>query len=448
MAVTTINESKRGKWRLPRAMAFGSKGAPTHRALSLARAALIGAALLIILTFECAAQSSGGGQNTASSSVDAHLARGHDDLNNNRYQQAEAEFRAALALDPKLTVRARFPLAVTLFALQDRDEARKQFELIRSETGDDPNLNYYLGRLDLAEGSVESAIRNLTLAVAHPPFPDTPYYLGYACLKNRDFASAEKWLKKAADLAPQDFRVQERLGLLYQAMGHKEEAEKAFARSTKLHQQDVKANEQALACGHSLDTETLEQSRAACQVLFDPTDLSKLVTLGTLYGDHRDYGDAIEPFRLAAGLDPDSYEMQYNLGLTYFRLKRYSEARRPLELAVTLRPDLFEVNAPLGAALFALGEDAAAYAVLVHAHSLNPQSVDVTRLLGRTALNLASRSLKDRDTAKARQYLLRAAECLPQNPEPYRRLADLDESTGARQDAERERKQADSLSSH
>ncbi|HEV2379158.1 MAG TPA: tetratricopeptide repeat protein [Terriglobia bacterium] len=377
-----------------------------------------------------------------------HLARGHDDLNNNRYQQAAAEFRAALALNPRLTVRARFPLAVTLFALQDRDEARKQFELIRSETGDDPNLGYYLGRLDLAEGNLDSAIRNLTLAVAHPPFPDTPYYLGYAYLKKRNFDSAEKWLKKAAELAPRDFRVHERLGLLYQAMGHKEEAEKAFARSTELHRGDVAANEQALACGHSLDAEPLEAARAACQVLFDPNDLGKLVTLGTLYGDHHDYEDALEPFRLAAGLDPDSYEMQYNLGLTYFRLKRYAESRRPLEQAVALRPDLFAVNAPLGAALYALGDDAAAYPVLDHAHSLNPQNADISRLLGQTALSLASGSLQKRDIARSRQYLLRAAGCLPGNPEPYRRLADLDDSTGAHEEAQRERQEAERLSSH
>jgi len=380
-------------------------------------------------------------------SPEFYVARGHDDLNHNRYEQAAAEFRAALALDPHLAVRARFPLAVTLFALQDRDEARKQFEMIRSETGDDPNLSYYIGRLDLAEGEIDSGIRNLLLAVARPPFPDTPYYLGYAYLKKRDFDSAEKWLKKAAELAPRDFRVQERLGLLYQAMDRKDEAAKAFARSAELHQQNVAANEDALACGHSLDTEPLDQARATCQRLLDPNDLGKLVTLGTLYGDHHDYEDAMEPFRLAVRLDPDSYEMQYNLGLTYFRLKRYADASGSLEQAAALRPDLFEVNAPLGAALYALGNDEAAYPVLDHAHRLNPQSTDVSRLLCKTALNLASQSLQRRETAQARLYLLRAAECCPDDPEPYRRLADLDDSIGAHVEAAREREQADRLRS-
>ena len=169
--------------------------------------------------------------------VEEHLAAGHEAFKNHRFEQAEREFRAALSLDPRLTVRARFPLAVVLFELQARDESRRQFEAVRSETGDDPNVNYYLGRLDLMEGHIDTAIHNLTLAAAKPPFPDTAYYLGYAYLKAKDLASAERWLKTAADLAPRDARVHERLGLLYQSMGRKEDAEKAFATASELHRQ-------------------------------------------------------------------------------------------------------------------------------------------------------------------------------------------------------------------
>src|SRR5215469_3214224 len=102
-------------------------------------------ALLLLPTVGAQSRGQSATSPTATETVEAHLARGHADLNNHRYENAEAEFQAALAIDPKLTVRARFPLAVALFALQDRDEARKQFETIRSETGDDPNLSYYLG---------------------------------------------------------------------------------------------------------------------------------------------------------------------------------------------------------------------------------------------------------------------------------------------------------------
>ena len=409
-------------------------------------------AALIALSPSFGVQTQAQGQPMAARSVadspEGHLARGHEALKNNRYQEAEREFRAALALDPRLTARARFPLAVTLFNLQEREEARQQLEAVRSETGDDPNVNYYVGRLDLMEGNLDSAIRNLALASSKPPFPDVAYYLGYAYLKKGDLDSAEKWLKKAAELAPRDARVQQRLGLLYRAMGRPEESEKAFALSSELHQQDVVATEQALACGRSLDTEPLAEARQVCQKLLDPDDVGKLVGLGVLYGQHGDYAEALEPLRLAAEAGPDSYEMQYNLGLTYFRLKRYAEARGPLEKAVTLRPDVFEVNAPLGAVLYALGNDAAAYRILDRAHHQKPENSDVSRLLSQAALALAQRSVERKETSQAREYLLKAAQARPNDPEPHRRLAEVYESSGDHAAAQSEREQADRLRSH
>jgi tetratricopeptide (TPR) repeat protein len=379
---------------------------------------------------------------------EVHLSRGHQDLKNNRLQQAEREFLAALALDPHLTVRARFPLAVILFSLQEREEARKQFEMVRSETGDDPNVNYYLGRLDLMEGGLDAAIHNLSLASARPPFPDTAYYLGYAFLKKGDLDSSEKWLKKAAELAPRDARVQLRLGNLYRAMGRKDEAERAFNLSTELRANDIVASQQALDCGRSLDAEPLLQAREVCQKLLDPDDVGKLVSLGTLYGQHGDYADAVEPFRLAVEADPDSYEMQYNLGLTYFRLKHYAEARGPLEKAVALRPDVFEVNAPLGAALYALGDDLAAYRALDQAYRLNPKNPDVSRLLFQLSLLLAKQSLEKKAPELARGYLLKAAAIRPDDPEPHRRLAEFYESSDDHAGAQRERELVEGFSAH
>jgi Flp pilus assembly protein TadD len=229
----------------------------------------------------------------ATNTAEFHLGRGHEALKYNRYQEAVNEFRAALALDPTLVVRARFPLAVALFSVQEREQARQEFEKVRAQTGDDPNIAYYLGRLDMMEGNIDSAIKNLTLAATDPPFPDTAYYLGYAYFKKGDNAAAERWLRKAAELSPQDFRVYERLGLLYRAMGRKEEAEKTLAVSAELHKGDVEATQVALECSRALDTRPLEEARAVCDKLDDPHDLGKLLTLGSVYGQHGKYVEAL-----------------------------------------------------------------------------------------------------------------------------------------------------------
>jgi len=44
------------------------------------------------------------------SDPEAHLGRGYDALKQDQYDAAVSEFRAALKLDPTLTLRARFPL--------------------------------------------------------------------------------------------------------------------------------------------------------------------------------------------------------------------------------------------------------------------------------------------------------------------------------------------------
>src|SRR5450755_3597715 len=157
-------------------------------------------------------------QETASASTDtpeAHLSRGYDALKQDRYDTAVTEFRAALAANPALSLRARFPLAVAPFELHRSEEARQELELVRREVGNHPNVFYYLGRLDLDDRQYAGAIRNLELAAAKPPFPDTAYFLGYAYFKQGDLPAAEKWLKEAMRLTPRDARVPYQLGMVY-----------------------------------------------------------------------------------------------------------------------------------------------------------------------------------------------------------------------------------------
>src|SRR5207245_10872304 len=85
------------------------------------RRMLILMALLAVVTL-------GAGENTSqkalvpqTSAVDtpeAHLGKAYDSLKQDRYDEAASEFRAALKLDPTLTLRARFPLAVALFEMK------------------------------------------------------------------------------------------------------------------------------------------------------------------------------------------------------------------------------------------------------------------------------------------------------------------------------------------
>jgi tetratricopeptide (TPR) repeat protein len=376
---------------------------------------------------------------------EAHLGAGYEDLKNDRFEAAGREFRAALALNPKLVLQARFPLAVSLFELHQTQEARREFEAVRRDAGDHPNVDYYLGRLDLTDGKLDAAIRELNKAAAQPPFPDTAYYLGYAYLKRHDLALAEKWLLRAAEAAPRDSVVQYRLGVLYSEAGRKEEAQRAYAGSEQLRQRDAEVHKLRLDCIQKLDQGSLDDARPACEQLFDPDDAEKLTMLGTLYGQHGDYAEALKALRRAAELSPNSPQMQYNLALDYFRLKRYREAREPLAEAVARWPDLYPLNALLGTVLDNLGDEGPAYVAFHHAHELNPQDSGTAAALYKVSLSLAEKSLASKQYAVSLRYLSEAAKLRPQEPEPHRLLAEIYDATRRPAEAAEQRRQLQRL---
>lgn len=377
---------------------------------------------------------------------ETHLGRGYDALKQDRYDTAATEFRAALAGDPGLSVRARFPLAVALFEMHKSDEARRELELIRREVGDHPNVFYYLGRLDLDDQHYASAAQNLKRAVVKPPFPDTAYYLGFAYFKQGDLASAEKWLTEASRLTPRDSRVPYQLGLVYRKQGRGPEAAKALALSEELRGRASKESELRVECGQKLDLGLREEARAACEQLYDPDNADKLTELGTLYGQHGDLEAALKPLRRAAELSPQSPQMQYNLALTYYRLNQFEQARAPLANSLKRWPDLFQLNSLYGAVLLKVGEDLPAYQALHHAHQLNPQDAATADLLYATTSGLAQKSKSAGQYAETLRYLAEASSLRPQEPEPHRRMAEVYSLTSRPAQAAAEQQKADRLS--
>src|SRR5260221_12266885 len=89
-------------------------------------AALLPLTLVISGTPGAASQRAPAAHLAPQDSPDAHLGRAYDALRNDKYEMAAAEFRAAPKLDPKLTLRARFPLAVALFGMEKPEGAHPE----------------------------------------------------------------------------------------------------------------------------------------------------------------------------------------------------------------------------------------------------------------------------------------------------------------------------------
>jgi Flp pilus assembly protein TadD len=384
----------------------------------------------------------------ATDTPEAHLSRGYDALRLERYEIAVTELRAALTGDPALSLRARFPLAVALFELHQSAEARRELELVRLEVGNHPNVFYYLGRLDLDDHEYARAARNLILAAAKPPFPDTAYFLGYAYFRLGDLPAAERWLKEALRLTPRDARVPYQLGMVYRKLGREQEATKTLALSEELRRRDSNESKLRLECRQKLDQGAREEARTVCEQLYDPNDADKLTELGTIYGQHGDPEAALKPLRRAAELEPHSPQMQYNLALTYYQLNQFEQAREPLANSLKRWPDLFQLNALYGAVLVKLGMDLPAYQALHHAHELNPQDPETANLLYALTFGLGQKSKSAARYSESLRYLEEASSLRPQEPEPHRLMAEIYTLTNRPEQAGAELKKADRLSSN
>ena len=400
---------------------------------------------LLLCSYVCESQQSNEPPQTAAGPVSTHVGRGYDALKQDRYDEAITEFRAALAIDPTLVLRARFPLAVALFEAHKNDEARQEFEQVRREVGEHPNVVYYLGRLDLDSLDFPSAIKNLNKAVLKPPFPDTAYYLGYAYFKQGDVPNAEKWLKEAARLNPRDSRIPYQLGFIYRKQGQEEKAKQSMALAQQLKQKDADESRIKTECGEKLAEGPRDAARAVCDRLYDPDSAEKLTALGMLYGQHGDLEAALKPLSRAAELSPQAPQMQFNLALTYFQLNQFENARKPLEPAIKRWPDVFQLNALYGAVLMKLGELQPAYETLRHARELNPQDPATAEMLYATTMDLAHKDELSQQYSESLRYLEEAAKLKAQDPEPHRRMARIYSLTGHPAEAKSEQELAEQL---
>jgi tetratricopeptide (TPR) repeat protein len=401
--------------------------------------------LLLIVAQSSLGQAPPATPTAAPNTAEAHLGKGYDALKQERYDIAENEFRAALTLDPSRGLEARTFLAVALFEQHKSAEARREFDAVRRETGDHPNILYYLGRLDIENRDFESAIKNLSQAMTKPPFPDAPYYLGFAYFKQGDLTNAEKWLKEAAQINPRDSRIPYQIGLVFRKQGREEEAKKSLALSEELHRQDDTEIQLRTECAHKLDTGPQDEARALCDKLYDPNDAERLTKLGVIYGQHGDLEDALKPLLRAVEISPQSPQYQYNLAFTYFQLNRFEDARAPLAETLKRWPDLFPLNALYGAVLLKLGEPDQAYAALQHARQLNPQDSATADVLYSTTMKLAEKSQLARQYSNALRYFEEAAKLRPEDPEPHWGMAEIYTHTGKPAQAATERQEASRL---
>ena len=161
-----------------------------------------------------------------------------------------------------------------------------------------------------------------------------------------------------------------------------------------------------------------------CRPLTDTDDVDKIVAIGMLFGEAKEYRPALEAWQKASALDPDSSEIQYNFALTCFHLKDMLRAREHAAEAVRKRPDFVEGNILYGTILYMGAADGEALRVLTHAHDLKPDDGAVRRLLAEELSISADQHMRNQEWPQVVALLEKAAALQPDSPQISQKLAE------------------------
>ena len=343
-----------------------------------------------------------------SAAARAHLGSGNQFMQTERFAEAAEEFQKALHEDSTL-LEARDQLAICYFELRDYTRAKPLFEQMAGVRGSASTAAYYLGRIDLIEGDLDSAIRQFRSIPRERPVRDELYYLASAHYKAGKYDECAGTLRLAMADNPRDARIHQLLARAYQKLGHGSEAEQEFAETRRLHDYYLDGSTAIGRCRAQLVQQKAEEAWKLCRPMIETDDVDKVVAIGMLFGQAELYAQAREAWEKAAALDPDSSEVEYNLALTCFHLQDARQARDHAALAVQLRPNFVEANVLYGTVLYMGGEDTQALSVLTHAHELSPSDTNVDRLLAEELTIAAARE----DCKQAQESLQKAKTLEP-----------------------------------
>jgi Flp pilus assembly protein TadD len=96
--------------------------------------------------------------------------------------------------------------------------------------------------------------------------------------------------------------------------------------------------------------------------------------VGMWYGDHEQYGCAVEAYRTALKQKPKSAEWLYLLGLNLLRKGDFSDAIKPLQQSIEIKPEVLKPHLLLATALDELHQVAEARAEWIEALKIDPHS--------------------------------------------------------------------------
>ncbi|MFQ5509191.1 MAG: tetratricopeptide repeat protein [Leptospirillia bacterium] len=272
-----------------------------------------------------------------------------------------------------------------------------------------------------------------------PDYPPLLEQLGWLYLGKNKNAEAEKLLKHWVQIRPDNPEPHTRLAEFYRVSGRLEEAVAEFARVRELSGENSYALRRlgtlyrelgqldrsaevltvaiSLRADHAAAARRLGESyksrgdaqqagkmeAAATAVTRQTDDLRALIELGHTRMAQKRHTDAVDAFRTAAGLDPESPVFQVLLAGAEAGAGNMKAAEASYRKAVALDKFNLEAQLGLGELLLSQGDAKGALPHLREASSRNDRNPDMHFLVGRAALQAGDMKVAEYEYDKLKQ---------------------------------------------
>ncbi len=254
-------------------------------------------------------------------------------LDAGRFREAEGALRTYLVSND-LSAAAHAMLAYALLRENKPTDSLKEYTRASSIEKPSATMLEHVGQDYVLLGDWDDADKWTLRAVQmNPADADAWYSLGRIRYSEQRFSDALSCFKKALELSPKSVKIENNLGLAYQAMNQMDPAVAAYRQAIEWQDQgprDQLSEQPLLNLGivllHRGDLTEAHALLTKASALA-PEDPGIHEQLGHLYLQKADYVAAEEELQKACGLDPKSSSLHFLLGQAYRHLGKLEEAK-------------------------------------------------------------------------------------------------------------------------
>lgn len=323
-------------------------------------------------------------QESLSSQLATEGTKANDLLQSGHAHEAVEIYRHMLEEKPDSSLTA-YNLALALEATSDNSGAEDTLRKALSIEPKQANILAELGRLELADGHLQSAQDHLRAALdVQPELVEARGNLAMIDAKKGDLPAAEKLLRQALEDDPKFKEGHLNLGLILAQQNRKTDAEKELSRAAALAPTDPTTlstvGKAELRMGNS------SQGIALLRQVVDlaPNLAAAHLDLGLALADSYNLSAALEQASEAVRLAPQSGVAHFYRGRVLFDLGRNSEAQAEFEDASRLDPQMAEPRYFLALLDRQEGKFDQAAAMLTEAVRLKPNNAMAWYMLGQS----------------------------------------------------------------